>query len=49
MEPSKEELKAYYEANKARFVEPAARKVQMVVVKTEKEAEDLKKKIQADR
>ncbi len=47
MEPSKEELKAYYEANKARFVEPAARKVQMVVVKTEKEAEDLKKKIQA--
>jgi len=47
LEPSKEALKAYYEANKARFVQPAARKVQMVVVKTQKEAEDLKAKIQA--
>jgi len=47
MEPSKEALKKYYEANKARFVQPAARKVQMVVVKTQKEAEDLKAKIQA--
>jgi peptidyl-prolyl cis-trans isomerase C len=47
MEPSKEQLNAYYEANKARFVQPAARKVQMVVVKTKEEAQSLKKKIQS--
>jgi parvulin-like peptidyl-prolyl isomerase len=47
MEPSKDELEKYYVANKARFVQPAARKVQMVVVKTREKADDLKKKIQA--
>ena len=47
MEPSAEELKAYYEANKSRFVVPEARKLQMVVVKTKEEAESLKGKIEA--
>lgn len=47
MEPSKDELKSYYEANKARFVQPETRKIQMVVVKTKAEAEQLKAKIQA--
>jgi peptidyl-prolyl cis-trans isomerase C len=47
MEPTKDELKAYYEANKARLVQPETRKVQMVVVKTEEEAEDLKRGIEA--
>ena len=36
MEPSDEELKAYYEANRQRFMVPEARKVQMVVVKTQR-------------
>jgi parvulin-like peptidyl-prolyl isomerase len=47
MEPSDQELKAYYEANRNRFVVPESRKVQMVVVKTKEEAEDLKGKIEA--
>jgi parvulin-like peptidyl-prolyl isomerase len=45
MEPTEKELKAYYEANKSRFVVPEARKLQMVVVKTEAQAADLKEKI----
>jgi peptidyl-prolyl cis-trans isomerase C len=45
MEPSPKELKAYYEANKSRFIVPEARKLQMVVVKTEPEAAELKKNI----
>ena len=47
MEPSAKELKAYYEANRNRFVVPEARKLQMVVVKTKEEAESLKGKIEA--
>ena len=47
MEPTRGELKQYYEANRARFVQPEARKVQMVVVKQEQEAQDLKKKIES--
>jgi len=47
MEPGRDELRAFYEANKARFVRPETRKVQMVVVKTKEEAEDLKQKIKA--
>jgi peptidyl-prolyl cis-trans isomerase C len=47
MEPSDQDLKAYYEANRNRFVVPEARKVQMVVVKTKEEAESLKGKIEA--
>ena len=47
IEPGDEALKAYYEENRTRFVLPEARKVQMVVVKTEEEAKDLKSKIEA--
>ena len=47
MEPSEQELKAYYEANRNRFVVPEARKLQMVVVKTEEEAKQLKTRIEA--
>jgi peptidyl-prolyl cis-trans isomerase C len=47
MEPDKEQLQKYYEANKARLVQPETRKVQMVVVKTRDEAEDLKKELES--
>jgi parvulin-like peptidyl-prolyl isomerase len=47
MEPSDKDLKAYYEANRSRFMLPEARKVQMVVVKTQAEAESLKSEIEA--
>jgi parvulin-like peptidyl-prolyl isomerase len=47
MEPTSKELKAYYEANRKGFVVPETRKVQMVLVKTRDEAEDLKGRIQA--
>ncbi len=47
MEPSAKELKAYYEANRNRFVVPEARKLQMIVVKTKEEAERLKGKIES--
>ena len=47
MAPSEEELKGFYEANKSRLVQPETRKVQMVVVKTKDEAEDLRAKIVA--
>ena len=47
MEPSNKELKAYYEANRNRFMVPESRKLQIVVVKTKEEAEDLKGKIEA--
>jgi len=47
MEPSEQELKAYYKANRKRFMVPEARKVQMVVVKTRDEADRLKRKIEA--
>ncbi len=45
MEPTDEELKAFYEANKTRIVVPESRKVQMVVLKTQEEAEEIKAKI----
>lgn len=47
MEPTDAELKAYYEANRTRFVLPEARKIQMVVVKTREEADQLKTKLDA--
>ena len=47
MEPSDKELRAYYEANRERFVVPETRKLQIVVVKTKEEADDLKGKIEA--
>ena len=47
IEPDDEALKAYYEENRAALVIPEARKVHMVVVKTEAEATDLKGEIEA--
>jgi peptidyl-prolyl cis-trans isomerase C len=47
MEPSAEELRAYFEANRARITIPEYRKVQMVVLKTEDEAKETKRKIDA--
>jgi hypothetical protein len=47
MEPSDEELRAYFEANRARITIPEYRKVQMVVLKTEDEARETKRKIDA--
>jgi peptidyl-prolyl cis-trans isomerase C len=47
MEPSNEELRAYFETNRARITIPEFRKVQMVVLKTEDEANDIKNKIES--
>ena len=47
LEPDEETLQAYYEENKARFVLPETRKVQMVVVESEAQAADLKGKIES--
>ena len=47
MEPNEETLAAYYAENKARFVQPEARKVQMVVVGSREQADALKAKIEA--
>jgi len=45
MAPTEEELKAYYEKNRASIMVPETRKVQMVAVKTREEGEALKAKI----
>jgi len=45
--PSDEELKAYFEAHKDQITIPEMRKVQMVVLKTKEEAEDIKQKIES--
>jgi len=45
--PTPEELRAYYEENRSRIVVPASRKVQMVVLPSREEAEEVKKKIDA--
>jgi parvulin-like peptidyl-prolyl isomerase len=45
--PSDEELKAYFEANKDKIVVPEMRKIQMVVLETKEEAEDIKQKIES--
>lgn len=47
MEPTDEELRTYFESNRARITIPEFRKVQMVVLKTEDEAKDVKNKIEA--
>lgn len=47
LEPSDQVLQAYYESNRDRFMVPAARKVQMVVVESREEAESLKARIEA--
>jgi len=46
-EPSAEVLKAYYEQHRAQIMVPEARKLQMVVVKTQAQAEQLKGEIEA--
>jgi parvulin-like peptidyl-prolyl isomerase len=45
--PRDSEVRSYYEKNRDRIIQPEARKVQMVVVKTPKEAEEIKKKIKS--
>jgi parvulin-like peptidyl-prolyl isomerase len=45
--PSDEELKAYFEAHKDKITVPEMRKVQMVVLATKEEAEDVKQKIES--
>jgi parvulin-like peptidyl-prolyl isomerase len=45
--PSDEELKVFFEANKDRISVPEMRKVQMVVLKTQAEADDIKQRIDA--
>lgn len=47
MEPSSDEVEAYFDANKERIVFKELRKVQMLVVNTEEEAEALKKQIES--
>jgi len=46
MEPSEKELKDYYEKNRNRFVIPEARKIQMVVVKSEDDAKQIRHRIE---
>jgi peptidyl-prolyl cis-trans isomerase C len=45
-EPSEQELRDYYEANKERIIDKEVRKLQMLVVETEEEAERLKQQIE---
>jgi len=45
--PKDQEVRDYYQKNRERIIQREARKVQMVVVKSKNEAEDLKKKIES--
>jgi parvulin-like peptidyl-prolyl isomerase len=47
MEPSEEEIAAYYRKNKDQIAMREERKIQMLVLKTEEEARDVKKKIES--
>ncbi|MGD2112923.1 MAG: peptidylprolyl isomerase, partial [Gammaproteobacteria bacterium] len=47
-EPTEQEIRDYYEANQDRIIVPEVRKLQMLVVETEAEAAELKKKIEAN-
>lgn len=47
MEPTDSEVRKYFEKNKEKIQVPESRKIQMVVVKTKAEAEDVKKQIQS--
>lgn len=47
MEPSDRDIKEYFEKNKEKIQVPESRKIQMVVLKTKAEADDVKKKIQS--
>jgi hypothetical protein len=45
--PTDQEVKEYFEQHKEKIQVPESRKIQMVVLKTKAEAEDIKKKIQS--
>ena len=47
MTPTDDELKAFYEANKASIVQPEARKIQMVVLRTKEDADQVRAKIES--
>ncbi len=47
MEPTDREVREYFEKNKAKIQVPESRKIQMVVLKTKMEADDVKKQIQS--
>lgn len=47
MAPSDEELEAYFEANRDSITEPEYRKVQMVMLNTEEEANSVKQRVEA--
>ena len=46
-EPTDEEIRAYYEANRDGIAEPEIRKVQMVVLKTQEEANTVRGRVEA--
>jgi parvulin-like peptidyl-prolyl isomerase len=45
--PQDSEVKSYYEKNRNKIIQPEVRNVQMVVLKTRKEAEEIKKKVKS--
>jgi parvulin-like peptidyl-prolyl isomerase len=47
--PPDSEVRSYYEKNRDRIIQPEARKVQMVALKTRNEAEEIKKKVKANK
>jgi parvulin-like peptidyl-prolyl isomerase len=47
LEPTDAEVREYFENNKAKIQVPESRKIQMVVLKTKAQAEDVKKQIQS--
>ena len=47
LEPTDRDVREYFEKNKAKIQVPESRKIQMVVLKTKEQAEDIKKQIQS--
>jgi len=47
-DPTAEEIKAYYDANKDRIIVKEVRKIQMLVAETEEQADQIKKQIEAN-
>ena len=47
LEPTDRDVREYFDKNKAKIQVPETRKIQMVVLKTKAEAEDVKKRIEA--
>ena len=45
--PQDAEVRSYYEKNKSKIIAPEVRRVQMVVLKTKKEADEIKKKVKS--